>query len=94
MGMHGDPGVCVTDRQKCYQLHQHGLVVDNFNRPKRTFVDLNMANVRVFPNIFEFVGVVSGFSTDCGAHLVSYDHTTVRSPHPIRTAKLSTVGPN
>jgi len=25
---------------------------------------------------------------------MSYDHTTVSSPHPIRTAKLSTVGPN
>ena len=24
----------------------------------------------------------------------SYDHTTVRAPHPIRTAKLSTVGPD
>ena len=24
----------------------------------------------------------------------SYDHTTVKAPHPIRTAKLSTVGPD
>ena len=26
------------------------------------------------------------------AHLSSYGHTTVKAPHPIRTAKLSTVG--
>ena len=26
--------------------------------------------------------------------LLSYDHTTVKAPHPIRTAKLSTVGPD
>ena len=25
---------------------------------------------------------------------LSYDHTTVKAPHPIRTAKLSTVGPD
>ena len=25
---------------------------------------------------------------------VSYGHTTVKAPHPIRTAKLSTVGPD
>ena len=54
----------LRDRQKCYQLHQHGLVVDNFNRPKRTVFDLNMAFVRVFPEnvrIFsKFRGVSSG----------------------------------
>ncbi len=29
-----------------------------------------------------------------GAGLMSYGHTTVKAPHPIRTAKLSTVGPD
>ena len=28
------------------------------------------------------------------ARLLSYGHTTVKAPHPIRTAKLSTVGPD
>ena len=28
------------------------------------------------------------------ARTSSYDHTTVKAPHPIRTAKLSTVGPD
>ena len=29
-----------------------------------------------------------------GTVRLSYDHTTVKAPHPIRTAKLSTVGPD
>ena len=33
-------------------------------------------------------------STCTLARLASYDHTTVTIPHPIRTAKSSTVGPN
>ena len=28
------------------------------------------------------------------AYLLSYGHTRVNAPHPIRTAKLSTLGPN
>ena len=36
------------------------------------------------------------FPTGCqvGTVRLSYDHTTVKAPHPIRTAKLSTVGPD
>ena len=35
-----------------------------------------------------------GWSTARRAQGMSYDHTTVIIPHPIRTAKSSTVGPN
>ena len=31
---------------------------------------------------------------DFGTGPLSYGHTTVKAPHPIRTAKLSTVGPD
>ena len=44
-------------------------------------------------------GFLEVFGTRCagvlrGAVQMSYGHTTVKAPHPIRTAKLSTVGPD
>ena len=39
-------------------------------------------------------GLYFGWSTARRAQGMSYDHTTVIIPHPIRTAKSSTVGPN
>ena len=72
----------LRDRQKCYQLHQHGLTVS----------EAVGASVR----IFFFAQFISGpiSSTRRLSKGMSYDHTTVTTPHPIRTAKLSTVGPN
>ena len=72
----------LRDRQKCYQLHQRGLMCWQPNRP---WVIRGLCAVRS--------GAVS-WSTEADAPPMSYDHTTVSSPHPIRTAKLSTVGPN
>ena len=45
---------------------------------------------------FLAVTLSAEFPTGCqvGTVRLSYDHTTVKAPHPIRTAKLSTVGPD
>ena len=45
---------------------------------------------------FFLFSIFSGFKPeyDFSAQPSSYGHTTVKAPHPIRTAKLSTVGPD
>ena len=39
-------------------------------------------------------GLLHRVEVPAGAGPMSYGHTTVKAPHPIRTAKLSTVGPD
>ena len=66
------------DRQKCYQLHQHG--------PARGGIIEALAS-SLFVDQYRATYYWKSYTS-------SFDHTTVDIPYPIRTAKSSTVGPN
>ena len=71
------------------------------SRANNRVVDSVPARGRVCAHFFFFskcfawnLALIPGWSTARRAQGMSYDHTTVIIPHPIRTAKSSTVGPN
>ena len=71
------------------------------SRANNRVVDSVPARGRVCAHLFFFskcfawnLALIPGWSTARRAQGMSYDHTTVIIPHPIRTAKSSTVGPN
>ena len=72
------------------------------SRANNRVVDSVPARGRVCAHLFYFfskcfawnLALIPGWSTARRAQGMSYDHTTVIIPHPIRTAKSSTVGPN
>ena len=71
------------------------------SRANNRVVDSVPARGRVCAHFFFFskcfawnLALIPGWSTARRAQGMSYDHTTVIIPHPIRTAKSSIVGPN
>ena len=92
------PGVCVTGRNVTNYTNTELTALNLDSRPpkKIKLTCRDMSDFVYFLTLSDSwpPGVHVCWSTARKNRPLSYDHTTVSSPHPIRTAKLSTVGPN